>query len=176
MIQMAKLKRGDKVIIYGLKSQPVRGQCDVGAEKIFTEAGLKVIYQEISEEVNADMTLAVPVMVGLLTANPDAKAFMGIHGGVTAVAKEALVAAGRKPSDVTFGGIDLSPKIIEGIKEGYVDIVIDQQIYLQGYLPVEQVCLTKLYGFSGLHVNTGSGFVTTENIKVVEPLIKKGIR
>ena len=42
--------------------------------------------------------------------------------------------------------------------------MIDQQPWLQGYLPILQLCLTKTYGFSGLHIDTGGGFADKGNI------------
>jgi simple sugar transport system substrate-binding protein len=43
-------------------------------------------------------------------------------------------------------------------------------------VPIEQICITKLYGFAGLHMNTGAGVVTPETINKLIPLIQKGIR
>ena len=47
---------------------------------------------------------------------------------------------------------------------GAFSLVIDQQQYLQGFMAVEQLCLTKKYGFSGLFVNTGGGFIDKSNV------------
>jgi simple sugar transport system substrate-binding protein len=55
-------------------------------------------------------------------------------------------------------------------------LVIDQQEWLQGYLPILQICLTKVYGFSGLDVNTGAGFVNKANVAMIAPLAAKNIR
>ena len=52
-----------------------------------------------------------------------------------------------------------------------MNLVIDQQQYLQGFEAVEQLCLTKKYGFSGLFVNTGGGFVDKTNIDAIAPLV-----
>jgi simple sugar transport system substrate-binding protein len=57
-----------------------------------------------------------------------------------------------------------------------LNLVIDQQPFLQGYLPILQICLTKKYGFSGLDVNTAGGFVDKNNVKSVAPLAKVEIR
>ena len=54
--------------------------------------------------------------------------------------------------------------------------MIDQQPWLQGYLPILQICLSKTYGFSGLHIDTGGGFVDKSNIDLVAPLAEKEIR
>jgi len=39
-----------------------------------------------------------------------------------------------------------------------------------------QIYLTKLYGFSGLHIDTGGGLISKDNIDLVAPLAEKGIR
>lgn len=36
--------------------------------------------------------------------------------------------------------------------------------------------MNKKYAFSGFTLDTGGGFVTAKNIKLIEPLVKNGIR
>jgi simple sugar transport system substrate-binding protein len=43
-------------------------------------------------------------------------------------------------------------------------------------LPILQIALTKVYGFSGLHIDTGAGFVDKSNVDFVAPLAQKNIR
>ena len=54
--------------------------------------------------------------------------------------------------------------------------MIDQQPWLQGYLPILQVCLTKVYGFSGLMIDTGAGFADKDNVEFLAPFVEKEIR
>jgi hypothetical protein len=49
-------------------------------------------------------------------------------------------------------------------------------LYLQGYFPVQQIWLYKNYLIPGLHINTGVGTVTPENIAEIAPLIEAGYR
>jgi simple sugar transport system substrate-binding protein len=70
----------------------------------------------------------------------------------------------------------MSPSTVQGIKDGYVSLVIDQQEWLQGFFGVEQLCLEKKYGFGGLFINTGAGFVDKTNIDAVGPLVTQQIR
>ena len=63
-----------------------------------------------------------------------------------------------------------------GIETVYQELVIDQQPYLQGYLPILNICLTKKYGFSGLDINTAGAFVDPKNVDAVAPLAAKEIR
>jgi len=52
----------------------------------------------------------------------------------------------------------------------------DQVLYLQGYYPVQQCWLTKTYLIPGLHLDTGVGEVTPQNVDVIAPLIEQGYR
>ncbi|MBE0409033.1 MAG: hypothetical protein IBX69_04800, partial [Anaerolineales bacterium] len=65
---------------------------------------------------------------------------------------------------------------VEAIRGGWTKLVIDQQPWLQGYLPILQICLTQVYGFAGLHIDTGAGFATQENIEFLAPLAEREIR
>ena len=80
----------------------------------------------------------------------------------------ALKEIGRE-GDIHFGTFDLSAEIAKAIKADVIAFAIDQQPYLQGYLPV--VILTNLacYGVvpSG-NINSGPGFVVKNNIALVE--------
>ena len=70
----------------------------------------------------------------------------------------------------------VSPATVTAIQGGWTNLVIDQQEWLQGYLPILQICLTKTYGFSGLHIDTGAGFVDKSNVDMIAPLAAKNIR
>jgi simple sugar transport system substrate-binding protein len=98
------------------------------------------------------------------------------HGGLTATAETYMKAARKKPGDIYIAGFDLSPATVDAITKGYTGVVLDQQPYLQGYLPIVQVCLTKKYGFAGLHIDTGAALIDKSNIDFVAPLAQKGIR
>jgi len=165
-----------KMIEYGLRAQAERGKSDQGLYDTLKAAGLQVDYIEISPEVDHDSSLAVPILTAYLQKHPDVKAIGTQHGNVTAFIGKALEQAGKKPGAVTAGGIDLAPATIEGLKRGYVSVVLDQQLYLQGFLPVAQCVLSKKYGFAGLSTNTGAGVVTPKTIGGLVPLIDKGIR
>jgi simple sugar transport system substrate-binding protein len=176
MIEFGGLKKGDKALEYGLRSQAERGKSDQGLYDTLKAAGLEVDYIEISPEVDHDSSLAVPILTAYLQKHPDVKAIGTQHGNVTAFIGKALQQAGKKPGEVVAGGIDLAPATIDGLKSGYVSVVLDQQLYLQGFLPVVQCVLSKRYGFAGMSTNTGAGVVTSKTIGQLLPLIQKGIR
>ncbi len=173
----AKLKSGDSVFVWGLKGQGGdRGQRTVGVIDAFEKAGAKVIYQEIDTATNADPNAGTATFVGAIKANPDIKIVVTDHGGLTSNVGVYARAASLKPGQVYFAGFDMSPNTAQAIRAGFQNLVIDQQPFLQGYLPILNICLTKKFGFSGLDVNTAGAFVDSSNVDAVAPLAAKEIR
>ena len=170
------LKKGDRAMVWGLLSQPARGERTKGVIDAFKENGLVVDYIEIDATTNKDAPAGAPTFAGYVSSHPDVKVVVTDHGGLTATAATYLKAAGKKPGEIKIAGFDLSPATITAIKGNYTQLVIDQQEWLQGYLPVLQVCLTKVYQFSGLHIDTGAGFVDKNNVDIIAPLAAKNIR
>jgi simple sugar transport system substrate-binding protein len=170
------LKSGDKVFVWGLAAQPGRGERTKGITDALTAAGMKVVYLEIDDATNADASAGVPIFTGMASANPDLKAIFTDHGNVTSTIPTYMQAANLAPGSIYAAGFDLSSATVQGIKDGYINLVIDQQQYLQGFEAVEQLCLTHTYGFSGLFINTGGGFVDKSNVDVIAPLVEQQIR
>jgi simple sugar transport system substrate-binding protein len=78
---------------------------------------------------------------------------------------------------VKFGTFDLSPGVLEAIRDGKMLFAIDQQQFLQGYLPIELLVLYHKYGVMPAGtVMTGPGFVTKETAAKVIELSAAGIR
>jgi len=78
----------------------------------------------------------------------------------------AIVAKYGLQHTVASGGFDLTPQTLSAIKSGSLNFTIDQQPYLQGFLPVLYLYLWNLSG--GLvnppETNTGLTFVTKSNV------------
>ena len=172
----AGLEAGDEALVYDIWHQEGRSQSPQGIKDALEDAGLIVETLDVTNDVDTDASLAIPILTAYIESHPNLKAIGTQHGNITAVLPKVLEAAGREPGDIIIGGIDLSPATIDGIKSGYVSASFDQVLYLQGYFPVQQIWLTKNYLIPGLHIDTGVGTVTPENIANIEPLIEEGIR
>ncbi len=98
------------------------------------------------------------------------------HGSLTSQMANFLRNAGVRPKELFVAGFSLSPATADAIRSEYVQLVADSQPYLMGYLSVVQTVLSKRYGFSGLNIDTGAGFVDLNNIDFIAPLATKGIR
>jgi simple sugar transport system substrate-binding protein len=175
-VEKFDLKPGDKAMVWGLLAQPGRGQRTKGVIDALEEAGLEVDYLEINDATNADASAGIPTFVGYISANPDTKLVVTDHGALTATLQAYLEAAGKGPDDIYAAGFDLSPATVEAIRGGWTDLVIDQQQWLQGYLPILQICISHNYAFSGLNIDTGAGFADKDNIELLVNLVEKQIR
>ena len=172
----AGLKSGERALVYDVWHQEGRSVSARGVFDALTDAGLVVEMLDVSDEVDGEASLAIPILTAYLEANPDVRAIGTQHGNITATLTSVLEAAGKEPGDVIIGGIDLSPATIDGLEKGYISASFDQVLYLQGFLPVVQVYLTKVLLIPGLNVNTGVGTFTPENYLRIAPLIEAGLR
>ena len=175
-IKNAGLKEGDRVMVYGLLSQDERGKLERGALDVYEENNMTIDYLEISPEVNGDPSLAVPILVAYIERNPDVKAIITSHGTVTGFLGKALKEAGKEPGEVFGAGYDIVPAAVEAVQDGYVQVLFDQNLFLQGFLPVVQCVLSSTYAIPGLDIDTGIGLVTPGNIDQLIPEIEAGIR
>jgi simple sugar transport system substrate-binding protein len=175
-IKRGGLKQGDRVFVWGLLSQPGRGERTKGIVDTLKQAGMTVDYLEIDDATNADPANGVSPFTGYVSKHKDVKAMFFDHGNLTSSAPTYMKSANLAPGSIYVAGFDMSPATVQGIKDGYISLVIDQQEWLQGFFGVLQLCLTKQYGFSGLMINTGGGFDDKSNINELEPLVKKQIR
>jgi simple sugar transport system substrate-binding protein len=170
------LKSGDRAFVWGLKSQAGRGQRTQGILDALQAAGLTVDYLEIDDATNKDPANGVPTFTGYVSAHPDVKAMFIDHGNLTSTIPTFLKAANVQPGKIYMAGFDASAATVQGIKDGYINLVIDQQQYLQGFEAIQQLCLSHVYGFSGLFINTGGGFIDKSNVDFLAPLVTQQIR
>jgi simple sugar transport system substrate-binding protein len=111
-----------------------------------------------------------------LTADHSIDGVLALNPAVAMAAVAAKSGTGSKAKIATF---DLSGDVTSAIEQGRVLFAVDQQPYLQGYLPVQ---LIKLYHDNdntlggGKPVLTGPGFVTKDNAAKVAQLAKEGTR
>jgi simple sugar transport system substrate-binding protein len=126
--------------------------------------------------VTMDPTEIQNAVSAQLSNNPDVGGVLALGPSAAEPALQALEQAGAL-EQVTFGTFDLSPGVLQAIADGKMAFAIDQQQFLQGYLPI---VLLKKYVQYGLMpagtVMTGPGFVTQENAEQVIELAQKGIR
>jgi simple sugar transport system substrate-binding protein len=111
-----------------------------------------------------------------LTRNPDTDAVftlgpLGAHPALSLFKDKNLF------GKVKIGTVDLSPTILDAIKKGQMVFGVDQQAYLQAFLPIGFLILYKDYGIVPIgDVLTGPAIIDAKNIALVEAMIKAGVR
>jgi simple sugar transport system substrate-binding protein len=101
---------------------------------------------------------------------------LALNPAVAVAARDAIKDAGSQAKLATF---DLSADVVTAINDGEILFAVDQQQYLQGYLPITFLNLYKANLNTvggGLPVNTGPGFVTKDNAAQVAQLAEAGTR
>ncbi len=116
-----------------------------------------------------DPTTAQQKIAAALTADPtiDIVMALGPTGSTPTIA--ALKQMGN--TTIKVGTFDLSKDVLAAISDGSMLFAIDQQQYLQGYLPIVALTLYHLYGLmpgGGQPILTGPGFVTKDNVATVQ--------
>ena len=112
-----------------------------------------------------------------LSASADVNGILTLGPTGSAPALEALRASDQLGT-IQLATFDLSPEVLEAIAAGDMLFAIDQQQYLQGYLPIVLLTLyeTNLNTIANPVLQTGPGFVTQENAERVIDLSAAGTR
>jgi simple sugar transport system substrate-binding protein len=84
----------------------------------------------------------------------------------------------NKTGQIKLATFDLSSDVLNAIKNGQMLFAIDQQQYMQGYLPIVFLTLykTNLNTVANDVIQTGPGFVTSSNVSQVIKLTAQGTR
>jgi simple sugar transport system substrate-binding protein len=137
-----------------------------GASDALKQSGKSIKFSPVG--TNADVTRGLSIIDAYAQGHPNLAGMLAVDAGSTqsvgqVVEKYKMRDKGLKVA----GGFDLVPETLKAINGGNLDFTIDQQPYLQGFLPVLYLYLYKLSG--GLmfpsETNTGLLFVTKDNVK-----------
>lgn len=115
-------------------------------------------------------------LVDKLIDDGDVAAVLTLNPDIAIAARDAISEAGVSP---TLGTFDLSPDVLSALEAGEMIFAIDQQQYVQGYMPI---VILALYNDNlntvggGNPVLTGPGFVTADNAAAVADLADAGTR
>ena len=131
-----------------------------GVKMALDEAGVESEMIGVGAVVEENQNLIAEYLVG----NPDTDCIVGLGNVPTSVAPQAAEEAGME--GLPNGGFDVNPRIMENINAGLTTATVDQQPFLQGFLPVMFVALNQRYGIQPSDLNTGVGIVDKTNADV----------
>jgi simple sugar transport system substrate-binding protein len=145
-------------------------RCD-GAKKGF---GGEV--ENLQVKGTADISTTLTEIQSKLQSDKSIDAVLALNPDIAVAARDAVKGAGSEAKLATF---DLSGDVVTAIQDGEIEFAVDQQQYLQGYLPVVFLALNKrnlnTVG-GGQPVLTGPGYVTKDNAATVAKLAEDGTR
>lgn len=156
-------------VIHEAGNTGLEQRCQGAADKL----GGKV--QNIQVDV-ANLADAKNTIKSKLLADPSIDGVLTLNNGVAVAAAQAISDAGSKAQLATF---DVSSDVTKLILAGKMLFAVDQQPYLQGYLPVMFLTLQKRNGDvvgGGQPVYSGPGYVTKDNAAQVAEFAKNGTR
>ena len=158
-------------IIHEQNNIGLNQRCD-GVKKGFGGSGVDNLQVKGTEDISTTQT----EIKSKLQADKSYDAVIALNPDIAAAAEAAIQGAS---SDAKLATFDLSPQIIKDIVSGKVSFAVDQQQYLQGYLPIVFLKLFKANANTvggGQPVLTGPGFVDKSNATTVEKLAGEGTR
>jgi len=129
-----------------------------GALDAIADSGAAIDAQDIAS--GADLSEELNTIEAWYLGNTDAVGMFAVDAGSTqAVAQIVQQQNAREQGLLGAGGYDLLELTIELLAQGVIDFTIDQQPYLQGFLPVLYLYLHKLSGGVVLPPETNTGLV-----------------
>jgi simple sugar transport system substrate-binding protein len=121
-----------------------------------------------------DQAPDAPKKIAAAVKAADADGALALNGTSGLAASKALAG-----SDVTVGTFDLGPDVLKAVRDGKLAFAVDQQAYLQGYLPVVFLAQKARFGLfpaQGDVIPTGPNFVTADNAAQAIELSARSIR
>jgi simple sugar transport system substrate-binding protein len=136
-----------------------------GASDAIKQSGKSLKFTAVG--TNADVTKGLSIIDAYAQGHPDLAGMLAVDAGSTSSVGQVVQKYSMRDKGLKVaGGFDLVPETLNAIKGGSLDYTIDQQPYLQGFLPVLYLYMYKLSG--GLvfpsETNTGLLFVTKDNV------------
>jgi simple sugar transport system substrate-binding protein len=109
----------------------------------------------------AALPAELSVIDSYATGHPDTKGYFAVDAGSTQGLAQTIQKHNLRNKGVKGGGYDLTPTTQKLLADDQIDFTIDQQPYLQGFLPVLELYLYKVSeGLSGISdINTGLKFL-----------------
>lgn len=144
-----------------------------GAKDAIKASGKSINLIEVAS--GAEVPKELSTIDAYAQGHKNIKGMFAVDAGSTDAVGQVVAKYGLKSKGVAAGGFDLNPKTLASVKAGDLDFTIDQQPYLQGFLPVLQLYLYKLSGglVAPAETDTGLVFVTKDN---VDPYLAKKTR
>jgi len=142
-------------------------------EYIAANPDREITYEKIDSGL--DLAIVADRVGAYLSANPNTNAYFDTgfwHAGVAGVLRDR----GIGPGEVLLAGFDLVPIVLDEMEAGYIQVEVDQQPYMQGFMPVMMVYQAVTVGLVPADINTGEALVYPADVPAVRDLSEQGLR
>jgi simple sugar transport system substrate-binding protein len=142
-------------------------------EMIAANPDRKITYEKLDS--GTDLAIVADRVGAYLSAHPETNAYFDTgfwHAGVAGVLRDR----GIEPGKVLLAGFDIVPIVLDEMDSGYIQVEVDQQPYMQGFLPVMMTYLSKTVGLAPADINTGEALVYPKDVVAVRDLSEQGLR
>jgi simple sugar transport system substrate-binding protein len=135
-----------------------------GAEKAIKASGKSITAHSVA--TGAAVAQEQSAIEAWYLSHKEAKGMYAVDGGSTESLAKVMQKLGLASKGVHAGGFDLTEQTQKLLQEGNIEFTIDQQPYLQGFLPVLQLFMYKVSGtLTGLsEADTGLKFLDKETV------------
>jgi simple sugar transport system substrate-binding protein len=126
-----------------------------------------------------DQSTATPKRLAAAIVRGRIDGLLTLNATTGTEAVQAVRRGGAAARGVQIGTFDLGPDILGAVRAGRIRFAVDQQAYLQGYLPVALLTQRARYGLfpqEGGVIATGPHFVTRANAAQAIELSRRSIR
>ena len=91
----------------------------------------------------AALPMELSTIQSYVGSHPNTKGLFAVDGGSTQYVGQVIQQKGLASKGVKGGGYDLTPVTQQTLAAGALQFTIDQQPYLQGFLPILQLTCTR---------------------------------
>ncbi len=156
------VSKGD--LVAGVIATPGTGNIQPridGAKPTFVAAGYD--FKEVG--TSATQAQEEPLLEQWYLGNKDVKAFYCVDSG-DSIAAATIIGKYNLGGKVGGSGWDIGLPVLQQVQENHLLFTIDQQAYLQGFVPTIQLFLYAISGglMKPCNTDTGLGFVTSANV------------
>jgi len=162
---VADVGSGDVAIFIATPGQlNIQPRAD-GAKDAIKQSGKPITAHQV--ETGPQVTQEISNIESFYLGHKDFKGFYAVDAGSTQGVAQLMDKYKLKDKGVHGGGYDLLPKTIELLSQGVMDFTINQEPYMQGFLPVLYMYLYQLSGriVAPPLTNTGLVFLTPDQAK-----------
>ncbi len=141
----------------------IQPRIDGAQNTLKSHSNIKASVVATGAAVPAELT----VINSWATGHPSAKGMFAVDAGSTQGIAQTIQKQGLKSKGWVGGGYDLTPITQQLLHAGYIEFTIDQQPYLQGFLPILELYLYKAsQGLTGIaEVDTGLKFLDKNTVQ-----------